>query len=117
MRADFAALFEHVDVFGQNRRGAAGLLIGFSELREAQRAGKTGWAGAGDENIRVESFAFDRHENIVTMAGRQRKTGERMRRGAGRSFVAQASACASVQCQHAPKRDSEKMFAISAGTA
>ena len=61
MRADFAGLFEDVDIFGGKRGSFARGGVFLNQVGEMQRAGEAAGAGADDEDVGFELFAFDWH--------------------------------------------------------
>ena len=61
MRANFAGLFQHVNIFGGERGGFVGLGVLLNQIREVQRASEACRACANDQNVRFELFAFDGH--------------------------------------------------------
>jgi hypothetical protein len=65
VRADFAALFEDVNIFGgEFRLGATGV-VSFDEISEIKSAGKTGRAGSDDKDIGFKLFALDGHIDCI----------------------------------------------------
>ena len=58
VRANFARLFEDVDIFGGKFRLAAGFVVLAHQARQMQRAGQSRRPRADDQYIRFESFAF-----------------------------------------------------------
>jgi len=65
MRADFAAFFEDVDIFGGELGLGAGVVVFFDEIGEMQCAGETGGACADDQDVCFELFALDGHGHIL----------------------------------------------------
>ncbi len=61
MRADFAAFFEDVNIFGGERRLGAGVVVLLDQIGEMQGARETGRACADDQDIGFELFALDGH--------------------------------------------------------
>src|SRR5579885_3196703 len=81
--ADFAGLFEHVDVvFGKLRIGMAGVMLVY-QLSQAQRAGHPCRASADDDNVgfhlrafdSFERFAEDNHKRVTSQANASRRPG------------------------------------------
>ena len=68
VRADFAAFFEHINIFSRERGlGAAGIVL-LDEIGEMQRAAQSGRPCANDQYIRFELFSLDAHEFILPNA-------------------------------------------------
>ncbi len=68
MGADFAGLFEDVDIFrGERGRFLCGVVL-VDQIGKVQRAGKAARAGADDENVCVEAFTLCGHWFILTEA-------------------------------------------------
>ena len=64
VRADFAAFFQHVDIFrGEFRLRAAGIVL-LDEIRQVQGAGEAGRPCAHDEYIGFQLFALNGHESL-----------------------------------------------------
>ncbi len=61
MRADFAAFFEDVNIFGGKRGSFIRGGVFFEKIGEMQGAGQAGGACAHDQYICFELFAFDGH--------------------------------------------------------
>ena len=59
VRADFAAFFEDVDIFGGERGLGAGVVVLLDEIGEMQGAGEAGGACADDQDVGFELFALD----------------------------------------------------------
>ena len=57
VRAELAAFFEDVDIFGGEFGFAAGFVVRANQTREMERAGEAGRASAYDQDIGVELFA------------------------------------------------------------
>src|SRR5271170_4077233 len=65
MGAEFARLFEDVDIFGRKRGRFFCFAVFFDEIGEMKSAGKTGGSRANDQNIRVQPFTLDCHARIL----------------------------------------------------
>ena len=62
MRADFAGLFEDVDIFGGERGSLCSrCVVLLNQVGEMQRAGEARGACADDQDVGFELFAFDWH--------------------------------------------------------
>ena len=59
VRADFAGLFENVDIFGGKLGFAARFVVLRDQSSQMQRASKSGRPRADDQHIRVQPLAFD----------------------------------------------------------
>ena len=59
VRADFAAFFQDVDIFGGERGRFFRFVVLFDQIREVQGAGEAAGTGADDEDIGIELFALD----------------------------------------------------------
>lgn len=64
MRADFAGLFNNVDIIGGECRPFLLPLMALDHVREMQSTGQPRRANADDENIRFELFALDGHKEL-----------------------------------------------------
>ena len=61
MRADFAGLFEDVDVFGGKLGLGARFVVLADQSSQMQGASKSGGPGADDQHVRVQPLAFGAH--------------------------------------------------------